>query len=334
MISSRTPALRRSDASVAFYEDRYKTGYMDDWSALRKRQVLDILRSVELPSTGRALDFGCGQGIFTEVLAQRLPGWEICGTDISEAAIALARRRFPEHEFFTPSAWTAEQGSFDLVFTHHVLEHASDLGRATQAIASLLRPRAAMVHVLTCGNEGSLVHRLATLTVGGMDHTLEDRFYFEDEGTLRRLTTEQLEDAFKMAAFSLVGELYGDQWDGAVDWISNYGVRFAWEIADPKKAHDERSRKELRRLRWRFGLLALTRFPADRVRLLLRKPTLGPWGAVKLCCFVPLWPFSRPVDAWVRHKTEQEWAHRRHDRRGGDMYLAFVRHGGHDAVGD
>jgi hypothetical protein len=50
----------------------------------------------------------------------------------------------------------------------------------------------AMLHILPCGNEGSFEHNVCLLRKDGINPELEGRFFFEDEGHVRRLTTEQL----------------------------------------------------------------------------------------------------------------------------------------------
>ena len=94
--------LRERPTSAAFYDRRYADGYMDDWRADKRRRIFDLIAGLELPATGTALDFGCGTGVFTSILQQALPGWRVCGTDISQLALAKARARFPACTFFAP----------------------------------------------------------------------------------------------------------------------------------------------------------------------------------------------------------------------------------------
>src|SRR5437667_11616586 len=101
MDEQRTAALYDKRASVDFYEERYTQGYLDEWPAYKKRRIAEFVRSAELPESGEALDFGCGNGILTEVVRQALPvGWTTCGTDISQVAIQNARGRYPDCSFF------------------------------------------------------------------------------------------------------------------------------------------------------------------------------------------------------------------------------------------
>ena len=72
--------LARSAASVLLHE-------------LRRRGV----------SNGLVVDLGCGSGILAQELSTS--GYEVLGVDISEAMIALARKRVPKGQFRTGSLW-------------------------------------------------------------------------------------------------------------------------------------------------------------------------------------------------------------------------------------
>src|SRR5262245_28320071 len=76
-----------------FYDDRYVEGYMDDWPDSKKRRVARLLSQLQLGTHGRALDFGCGQGVFTGVLRTSLPQWQIVGAEVSPVALRLAADR-------------------------------------------------------------------------------------------------------------------------------------------------------------------------------------------------------------------------------------------------
>lgn len=87
---------------------------------------------------GRALDVGCGPGLYLDRLRRR--GWQVEGTDRSPAAVRLTRRRGltvhhgPLAELDLPS------DSFDLVTLWHVLEHLEDPLGDLLTIRRLLRP--------------------------------------------------------------------------------------------------------------------------------------------------------------------------------------------------
>ena len=63
---------------------------MGKWSRLAGEVFLDWLQP---PSGLRWIDVGCGNGAFTELLAERCAPAEIQGVDPSEAQLAFARSR-------------------------------------------------------------------------------------------------------------------------------------------------------------------------------------------------------------------------------------------------
>ena len=87
MEDTNTSDLYDQSKSKTFYENRYISGYMETWPIEREERLLDVIAHLDLPVTGKALDFGCGNGVLTEVIRQALPSWKVYGTDISNKAI-------------------------------------------------------------------------------------------------------------------------------------------------------------------------------------------------------------------------------------------------------
>lgn len=81
-----------------------------------------------LPSTGEALDFGCGVGRLSAALAKRFQA--VVGVDVSQSMVAEARRLVGEKagcEFIvsTTRALPFDAGRFDVVVSSLVLQHMS-----------------------------------------------------------------------------------------------------------------------------------------------------------------------------------------------------------------
>ena len=110
MSKQKTSELYCKNYSIEFYENRYDQGYMEEHLLEQKRKIFEVFEEIQFPAKGKALDFGCGNGVLTEVIRQALPSWKVYGTDISNKAINNAKIRFPECTFIELS-----DPSFDLL---------------------------------------------------------------------------------------------------------------------------------------------------------------------------------------------------------------------------
>ncbi len=327
------PNLTSDDDTAQFYDDRYSSGYMESWPDWKLNRVRALVRELPLPKTGRALDFGCGNGLFTRVLAEALPGWQVCGVDISATAIEQARAGGElaggvpgsRAQFFVAGFDTTPPGGFDLVFTHHVLEHVLELDAALDLIDSYLAPAASVLHILPCGNAGSFEYGVCQLRTDGVDPERGGRFFFEDEGHLRRLDTDTLSACYTARGFELSAEFYGGQYAAAVQWITCSGVDFVKDFADPAKAVDEDAAYELARLRTVLLRSAYVRWAAHSMRQRLARGNIGPLAAIRLLVTSPVWLMGSWLDRYWRKQTEREWRQQRHERNGSEMYLLFSR---------
>ncbi len=95
-----------------------------------------------LPERGRALEVGCGAGRFLRGLALARPGLQLCGADLSHAALAHAADRSPGLELrrVVPpgDVLPAADAEFDALLALDVLEHVSDPGRLVEEMRRVL----------------------------------------------------------------------------------------------------------------------------------------------------------------------------------------------------
>jgi 2-polyprenyl-3-methyl-5-hydroxy-6-metoxy-1,4-benzoquinol methylase len=67
--------LYKEEETEKFYDGRYaKKGsfaYMDDWHEEKKQRIVNLIKELDLPERGDALDFGCGTGVLTEVIRKK-----------------------------------------------------------------------------------------------------------------------------------------------------------------------------------------------------------------------------------------------------------------------
>jgi trans-aconitate methyltransferase len=322
-MGSRTSELYDKSRSVDFYEERYEQGYMDEWPAERKRRLIEVIRELPLPAHGDALDFGCGNGVLTEVVRQALPGGNVWGTDLSATAVQNARSRYPRCEFI--EAGNIDR-KFDLVFTHHVLEHVFDLEAVMGEITAHLNPECAMLHILPCGNEGSFERGVCLLRQDGINEKLEGRFFYEDEGHVRRLTTERLAAVCSAHGFELAREYYANQRDGAIEWITNSKPSFVRRFTDPSQAVDGQAARGLRRMRRKLALIAALRLPARLLHEVVSNPrSRRPKHLLALALSAPMLPVCITVDRYWKRRAAREWEQHRSERGGSAMTLFFLR---------
>jgi len=96
-----------------------------------ERLVALALERLPLGAPGRVLELGTGSGAIAIALASERPGVEMVATDVSEAALALARRNAREHRVeidFVLSDWfdALAPGQFDLIVSNPPYVAAGD----------------------------------------------------------------------------------------------------------------------------------------------------------------------------------------------------------------
>jgi SAM-dependent methyltransferase len=123
------------DVNAVFWADRVANPYLLAWLAEQPTSARPL----------RAITVGCGVGDDAEALAAH--GYAVSAFDISPAAIALCRERFPDSRvdycvadlFDYPAAWAQQ---FDLVFECNTIQIMAGAYRidALNAIAGLVAP--------------------------------------------------------------------------------------------------------------------------------------------------------------------------------------------------
>lgn len=177
-MTRRRAVARRFEAAAATY-DRF---------APLQRLVAGRLADrigASVPDPGRPvriLEVGCGTGLLTQALRQRLPQATIVATDLSPAMLRACRARLPEDDRLLLLAADAVQpvvaGGFDLVCSSLALQWLGDPEASLAALARLLAP-GGILHVATLA-AGTLdgwraAHLSEGLSDGGLDHPHPDR---------------------------------------------------------------------------------------------------------------------------------------------------------------
>lgn len=310
------------------YDDRYAGDYMDadayaTWAheglaEYRVRQTLEQVGN----DPRRILDYGCGQGKWTSVLRRTYPNAEIVGIDISETAIAKASEKFPQDRFlvFDGNRAALEDGSFDLVFSFHVLEHVLDVTATVRDIARLLRPGAYACIIFPCGNKNSFEDRVVNLMQDGrrISATGESVFFFEvADGHLRRMPSAQTIALFAQEGLAIQTEFYSGQLFAAVDWlVRGTGPAHINRFFDSGRPASRVAAIRLATMR-RFFLF-LHRFLSYR-----NLDTTKPRPLPKQIAVSALQKAAAHADRFIVRRARREWDARRHAKHGSAQYLVF-----------
>ncbi|HEY3137904.1 MAG TPA: class I SAM-dependent methyltransferase, partial [Blastocatellia bacterium] len=88
---------------------------------------------------GRALDIGCGIGVYLNYLKRY--GWQVMGVELNSRAALTAKRLFDIEVFVGELKNVAFQpASFDFIHMNHVIEHMVDPVDQLRVVAELLKP--------------------------------------------------------------------------------------------------------------------------------------------------------------------------------------------------
>jgi len=106
---------------------------------------IGLLRSVR--PRGRVLDLGCSWGYATYLL--RKNGYDAVGFEISRSRAAYARKHLAIPVIDSPAELESlPSGSFDIIYSNHVLEHLPSIGKSLTLCARLLRDDGVAFHFL------------------------------------------------------------------------------------------------------------------------------------------------------------------------------------------
>jgi SAM-dependent methyltransferase len=220
-----------------------------------------LLRALRQAGSERGLviDLGCGSGILAAEIAAA--GYEVLGYDISEAMIALARRRVPQARFRVQSLWAADLPPCVAVTAiGECFNYLFDPDNTDKALAQLFR----RIRDALCPG-GLLLFDVAepgrVPGPGSQRHSREEEGWAvlvtAEEDRRRKLLTRRI------TSFRKVGDLY----------------RREQEVHRLRLLRGAALARQLRGLGFRVRLLrgyGEFRFPPGYVALLARKPGHAP----------------------------------------------------------
>jgi len=96
---------------------------------------------IQAQTPQRVLEVGCGEGVVTRYIAERLGSARVDGIELDAEALLLAQGRCPGASFVRGDVYDlpVRSRSYDLVVCLEVLEHLQDPGRALREIRRVSR---------------------------------------------------------------------------------------------------------------------------------------------------------------------------------------------------
>jgi SAM-dependent methyltransferase len=317
--------LYDKNVAIEFYDNRYEQGYMEEWDELKKNKVKETLTLLNLPQKGKALDFGCGNGVFTRLIKDILPGWEVYGVEISKIAVNNAQKKNPDCIFFEAGEAGSYKTQFDFLFSHHVIEHVQDLNETFELINSYLKPVSSQLHILPCGNPGSYEYNICLLKKNGIEKEKANRFFFEEPGHLRRLTTVEFCQYEEKINFKLQKEFYSNQHFGAIDWITKSSPRFVKKLTNADNAIDTAAAEKLKKLKKKLIPLTYLQFPFSKYSNIKTKWEKGIIDYIMLLILYFPSLISKYFFYTWQKRSLSEWNQRKTEQSGSEMFLYFTR---------
>ncbi len=107
------------------------------WRAGQERRLALVRQWARLDGAA-ILDAGCGVGMYTEQFRRFSP--HVTGVEVDPAVASQAAARLPGIVLAPAEALPFADGSFDVVFSHEVIEHVTDDTAAAAEMARVLAP--------------------------------------------------------------------------------------------------------------------------------------------------------------------------------------------------
>jgi ubiquinone/menaquinone biosynthesis C-methylase UbiE len=132
---------------------RVAEAYEQAWAERTAHLTAIGLDMLSAPEGGRGLDIGCGPGMTTDALAERLGSGDALGVDFAPAMVERARARYgdrPGLGFMEDDAERLAQpdAAFDVVTCSFGLMYCYDAGAAIRHMARVVRPGGRVLNVV------------------------------------------------------------------------------------------------------------------------------------------------------------------------------------------
>jgi len=150
--------MKRMDKSEKFW-DKQAENYAKDQRDIQLTDNVDFINTLKyLNSNDIVLDYGCGAGIVSNAIADKVK--EIQAIDISSKMIEVARRKAGELNIENVNYARAtifderyQRESFNVILAFRILHMLEDIQLVIQRINGLLKPGGWFISVTTCMGE-------------------------------------------------------------------------------------------------------------------------------------------------------------------------------------
>ena len=192
-----------------------------DLAALRLERSLDAISTAH----GKLLEIGCGAGRYTRSFLHYRPDLDIYGCDISHVALeeAQAADRTGKIHYQLADALDLpyEDNAFDIVVLFDVFEHVTDVGKAADEVARVLKPGGVFHCFVPCeGNRRTIFSLLR--------HSKEipiHRWKRDHIGHIQILTTRQMQRILSVRGLHITDTTFSFHILGQIHDVADYWRR-------------------------------------------------------------------------------------------------------------
>jgi len=192
-----------------------------DLAALRLERCLDAIST----ATGKLLEVGCGAGRYTRAFLHYRPDLDVHGCDISHVALSEAQAADAtgkiKYRLGDALDLPYADNSFDIVLLFDVFEHVTDVGKAADEVARVLRPGGVFHCFVPCeGNRRtifSLLQKSKRLPI--------HRWKRDHIGHIQILTTAHMKNILERRGLKVVDTTFSFHILGQVHDVADYWRR-------------------------------------------------------------------------------------------------------------
>ncbi len=253
------------DGFVFDYEDtrtvegrgELRTG-THDLAALRLERCLEAIKDAH----GKLLEVGCGAGRYTRAFLHYRPDLEVSGCDISHIALAEAKAADTtgkiDYKLGDALDLPYEDNSFNIVLLFDVFEHVTDVGKAADEVARVLKPGGVFHCFVPCeGNKRTIFALLRNSKRLPIHKWKRDHI-----GHIQILTTKQLHGILEKRGLHVTDTTFSFHILGQIHDVADY---------------------------WRREMLSKDNLPGWKLTLV---------KAVSRAVFIPTWRLAYFEDTW------------------------------------